>query len=54
VFLHAAVDYPFSRPAMGSWVMVTIAMLAAWNQDHGRRATPEPSEAQEGFPAREP
>ena len=35
VFLHAAVDYPFSRPAMGSWVMVTIAMLAAWNQDHG-------------------
>jgi hypothetical protein len=29
VFLHAAVDYPFSRPALGSWPMLVIAMLAA-------------------------
>jgi len=29
VFLHASVDYPFSRPALGSWVVVIIAMLAA-------------------------
>jgi O-antigen ligase len=41
VFLHAAVDYPFSRPAIGSWVIVLIAMLAAWNRAHGRRETPE-------------
>ena len=29
VFLHAAVDYPFSRPAMGSWPILIIGMLAA-------------------------
>jgi|GEM_PF-400682 len=29
VFLHAGVDYPFSRPALGSWFMVMLAMLAA-------------------------
>jgi O-antigen ligase len=29
VFLHALVDYPFSRPALGSWVVVIIAMLWA-------------------------
>ena len=29
VFLHAAVDYPFSRPALGSWTIVIIGMLAA-------------------------
>ena len=28
VFLHALVDYPFSRPALGSWTMVIIALLA--------------------------
>lgn len=28
-FLHAAVDYPFSRPALGAWPMVVIGMLAA-------------------------
>jgi O-antigen ligase len=33
VFLHAAVDYPFSRPALGSWVFVVIAMLAAPARD---------------------
>ncbi len=29
VFLHAVVDYPFSRPALGSWILVIVAMLAA-------------------------
>ena len=29
VFLHATVDYPFSRPALGSWPVLVIAMLAA-------------------------
>ena len=29
VFLHAAVDYPFSRPALGAWPILIIAMLAA-------------------------
>ena len=29
VFVHATVDYPFSRPGLGSWTMVIIAMLAA-------------------------
>jgi O-antigen ligase len=29
VFLHAAVDYPFSRPALGAWFFVILAMLAA-------------------------
>jgi O-antigen ligase len=28
VFLHAIVDYPFSRPALGSWPILIIAMLA--------------------------
>ncbi len=29
VFIHAAVDYPSSRPAVGSWTFLIIAMLAA-------------------------
>jgi hypothetical protein len=29
VFVHAFVDYPFSRPALGSWPIVILAMLAA-------------------------
>ncbi len=28
VFLHATVDYPFSRPALAAWIVVTIALLA--------------------------
>lgn len=28
VFLHALVDYPFSRPALGSWAVVLLAMIA--------------------------
>lgn len=29
VFLHACVDYPFSRPALGSWFVVMLAVMAA-------------------------
>jgi hypothetical protein len=29
VFIHAAVDYPFSRPVLGAWLFVIVAMLAA-------------------------
>jgi O-antigen ligase len=29
VLLHALVDYPFSRPALGSWTVLIIAMLAS-------------------------
>ena len=38
VFLHAFVDYPFSRPALGSWTMVILAMLASAYRARG--ATP--------------
>ena len=31
VFIHACVDYPFSRPALGSWCIVMLALLAASN-----------------------
>jgi O-antigen ligase len=34
VFLHAIVDYPFSRPALGSWPVLIVAMLAAWRHFH--------------------
>jgi len=40
VFLHAAVDYPFSRPALGSWPILVIAMLAARQKLH--RPSPHP------------
>lgn len=28
VFLHATVDYPFSRPALGAWPILLLALLA--------------------------
>jgi O-antigen ligase len=36
VFLHAAVDYPFSRPALAAWIMTMIALLAAAGQPPAR------------------
>jgi uncharacterized membrane protein len=39
VFLHAAVDYPFSRPAVGSWAILVVAMLAA--REAGRKRSAE-------------
>jgi O-antigen ligase len=29
VFIHAAFDYPFSRPAVGAWPILILAMAAA-------------------------
>jgi len=37
VFLHALADYPFSRPALGSWPILIVAMLATWQSaSHAR------------------
>jgi O-antigen ligase len=42
VFLHALVDYPFSRPALGSWPILLLAMLAArQSASHPERLTGE-------------
>jgi O-antigen ligase len=38
VLLHACVDYPFSRPALGSWTILIMAMLAA-AQGHSGEST---------------
>jgi O-antigen ligase len=35
VLLHALVDYPFSRPALGSWTILVIAMLASARSSEG-------------------
>jgi hypothetical protein len=41
VFLHACVDYPFSRPALGSFCVVMLALLAARQlQTSNRRMSP--------------
>ena len=41
VFLHACVDYPFSRPALGSFFVVMLALLAARQvQTSSGRASP--------------
>ena len=41
VFCHAFVDYPFSRPALGSWPIVIIALLAAKSSERSAK-TPNP------------
>jgi O-antigen ligase len=33
VLLHATLDYPFSRPAMGAWVFLTLGMAVAVESD---------------------
>jgi O-antigen ligase len=38
VFLHATVDFPFNRPALGSWPIVILAMLAAHASSPGPAA----------------
>ncbi len=45
VFIHACVDYPFSRPALGSWFIVMLALLAASNAlpRHSREESRESS-----------
>lgn len=40
VFLHALVDYPFSRPALGSWPILILAMLATDRLASEKRTPP--------------
>jgi hypothetical protein len=44
VFLHAAVDYPFSRPALGSWPILLLSILAVderlCTNGHARKIAP--------------
>ncbi len=43
VFLHAIVDYPFSRPALGSWPILILSLLAFTDsepQNSGSRSLP--------------
>jgi O-antigen ligase len=37
VFLHAIVDYQFSRPALGSWAIVVLALLAFADRERADR-----------------
>jgi O-antigen ligase len=43
VFLHACVDYPFSRPALGSFFAVMLALLAAHQVQASKRQATEPA-----------
>ncbi len=38
-FLHAVVDYPFSRPALGCWAILIVSMLAAESKHSGKERT---------------
>jgi O-antigen ligase len=37
VFLHAAVDYPFSRPALGGWYILLLATLSSWSEKQAEK-----------------
>jgi hypothetical protein len=39
VFIHAAFDYPFSRPAVGAWPILVLAMAAAAQQVNSPNAS---------------
>jgi O-antigen ligase len=39
VLIHAAFDYPFSRPAVGAWPILILSMAAASNQSDVVRST---------------
>ena len=45
VFIHACVDYPFSRPALGSFFVVMLAMLAAHQTQITKRTGSEDTES---------
>ncbi|HTS25100.1 MAG TPA: O-antigen ligase family protein [Bryobacteraceae bacterium] len=40
VFLHALVDYPFARPALGAWPILVLSMIAA--SEGGRKHVGRP------------
>jgi hypothetical protein len=39
VLIHAAFDYPFSRPAVGAWPILILSMAAATQQTRNHSAT---------------
>jgi O-antigen ligase len=41
VLIHASFDYPFSRPALGAWPILILAMTAATQQTRNSPATEE-------------
>jgi hypothetical protein len=43
VFLHGLVDYPFSRPALGSWPILILSMLALTHAENQTSASPSRS-----------
>jgi hypothetical protein len=40
VFLHAIVDYPFSRPALGSWTFLILSLLAFTDSESQNSGSP--------------
>ena len=40
VFLHALVDYPFAKPALGAWPLLIAAMLSAEHRKHDEISDP--------------
>ena len=46
VLAHAIFDYPFSRPAVGAWPILLLAMVAAAPQ--GERSSPGTADSSEG------
>jgi hypothetical protein len=40
VFIHAAFDYPFSRPAVGAWPILILSMAAVSQQTSLSRKGP--------------
>ena len=42
VFLHAIVDYPFSRPALGSWPILVLSLLACTAAESRKSGSPSP------------
>ena len=41
VFLHAIVDFPFSRPALGAWPILVLSLLAFTGEEpHDSRLLP--------------
>jgi hypothetical protein len=40
VLIHAAFDYPFSRPAVGAWPILMLAMVASRTKSSGQAVEP--------------
>jgi O-antigen ligase len=51
VFLHAFVDYPFSRPALGSWLLTLLCLTVVWPKRPAEPASPVAA-ARSGVPSK--